>query len=159
MFKLYEKDKSMTVQLDLTDLGLLEGIVPGTILFDDAEGAVPAGLGDTVTPATAGQYYIAVDHYDNTMITSHATSPIPPSASSVQGSGKIAAVPIVETFTAVVMTNLDVSKGTEITIKNGAFAAAVGGDLVIASASKANGNIGNDNVPTHITTFIMRYVK
>jgi len=158
MFKLFEKDKCVTVQLDLTDPTLLVDIVPGTILIDDG-GVRPATNGDTLVEENAGSFYLSADYYSNTMNSSYASSAIPPSASSEQGSGKLAAIPLMESFTAVIPTTLDAGKGDMLVIVNGVLAVANSTNaLIIAIVTEDNKGDGTAEVDTKISTFIHRYL-
>lgn len=158
MFKLYEKDKCVTVQLNLSATGITD-IVPGTILVDDTDGVRPVVIGeDSIDSATAGNYYLAADYYNNTMIYSAPTSDEVPAESFTKGSGKLAAVPIMENFNAVVKTDIDLSKHDLLTIKLGAFAVAASTDLVIAMVTEDNNNTTQNVVDTKITTVIHRHV-
>lgn len=158
MFKLFEKDKCVTVQLDLTD-STIANIVPGTILIDDG-GVRPATTGDELGEANAGNFYLSADYYSNTMNSSYASSAIPPSASSEQGSGKLAAIPLMENFTAVIPTTLDAEKGDMLVIVDGVLTAATGatGALIIAMVTEGNNGDGIAEVDTKISTFIHRYL-
>lgn len=159
MFKLFEKDKCVTVQLDLTDPTLLVDIVPGTILIDTDDGVRPATNGDTLGEANAGSFYLSADYYSNTMNSSYASSAIPPSASSEQGSGKLAAIPLMESFTAVIPTTLDAGKGDMLVIVNGVLAVANSTNaLIIAIVTEDNKGDGIAEVDTKISTFIHRYL-
>lgn len=161
MFKLFEKDKCVTVQLDLTDPAIIADIVPGTILIDAARGVRPITAGDTLDETNAGSFYLSADYYSNTMNSSYASSKIPPSASHEQGSGKLAAIPLMENFTAVIPTALDATKGDLLVVNNGALTIATGATnaLVIAMVTEDNNNTNGDNgVDTKISTLIHRHL-
>jgi hypothetical protein len=161
MFKLFEKDKCVTVQLDLSNghLDDAKTIVPGDLLIDDDDGVRKAENGDTIAPATVGLYYLAMDYYANTLNAAHAMSANPPTASSVMGSGKLAAVPIMENFTAIIPIKEDLSKGDLLTIEDGLFTAADTSDLAIAVVTEDNNYNAetSDAVDTKITTFMYRH--
>ena len=163
MFKIYEKDKSKTLQLDLSssaNIAAAKTIVPGTILIDSATGATVAGNGDTLTMANAGLFYISVDYYANTLNRSYPTSEEGGEINQEKGSGKIAAVPITENFEGVMPIKFNTTaKSTLITITDGQLgAAATNGEVAFAMALDTVNWTSGAGLDCAFTTFIPIHV-
>ena len=162
MFKIYEKDKSKTLQLDLSsseNIAAAKTIVPGTILIDSVTGATVAGSDDTLTMANAGLFYISVDYYANTLNRSYPTSEEGGEINQEKGSGKIAAVPITENFEGVMPIEFDTTaKSTLITITDGQLAAAAINDVAFAMALDAVNYVSGAGLDCAFTTFIPIHV-
>lgn len=173
MFKLFEKDKCVTLQLDLATVGSaghkIEDIVPGTILYDGAIGAVDAvSTTDngpfSITEATAGRYFIAMDYYANTMNHSYANTDTPGGGSYTAGSGKVAAIPVLEYFTAVIQMLMPmggtIAKGDMLTITNGLWTIGdLTDDYVFAMVTETVTGTGGTTVDVKITTWCARYTQ
>jgi len=64
MFKIYEKDKSITKLVDSSH-PLADRIRPGTILYNGPNGLRVAGVGDSITADNAGLFFVSNDHSNN----------------------------------------------------------------------------------------------
>ena len=167
MFKLFEKDKCVTLQLDMTTVATLpahavDKIVPGVILYDGNSGALDAvdttvNGAYSITEATAGRFYIAMDYYNNTLNHSYAASAEPGSGQYTKGHGKISAIPVLENFTAVIQVAATLAKGDPLTIVEGVWVKATSTKYVCAMVTEANGTYSDTPLDTKITTWCARY--
>ncbi|MDP3012934.1 MAG: hypothetical protein Q8M92_01740 [Candidatus Subteraquimicrobiales bacterium] len=157
MFKLLEKDKCKSLNLDVADVGITS-IVPGSILYDDADGVRLAKTGDDLVEATAGRFYIAMDHYHNSGIATYGNQTTPYAAPAIDSS-KLAGVPVLEYYDMEYDLTIDLSKGDLVSIVNGVIVLATAGLLAFGMVSDDN-NYNDDDmpVPTKITTWIQRHV-
>lgn len=174
MFKLFEKDKCVTLQLDLVTESSTVGhavtdIVPGTILYDGASGALDAvdttdNGAYSISAATAGLFYIAMDYYPNTLNHSYAATAEAGGGQYTKGSGKIAAIPITEYYTATISMIMPdaatILKGAMLTITKGLW--TIGDetdDFVFAMVTETVTGSAGDATDVKITTWCARYTQ
>lgn len=169
MFKLFEKDKCVSLKLDTsttldpTTGANLVDVAPGMMLYNGANGAVPAAntTGDgpwSVTVTNAGRFFICNDYYNNTIKSGIVNTTSPIVAQTNIPSGMVAAIPIMETFEAVIPIAHALSKGDLLSYVGGVWDIADTNELAFLMVTESNGYVSGAAVDTKVTSWMHKHV-
>jgi 3D (Asp-Asp-Asp) domain-containing protein len=141
MAKIYEDQQCVHLPLNMAATGVAATepsvIEPGTILHVESGKAIVATTGDTITAATAHEYFLANDYYANC------------------SNGYIGAIPVLEMFEAELDLGIAVTLGEALTITNGAWGEATTTEFIVARAMETNAS--GATTPSRITTVVSQF--